>query len=141
MRDRDAGTDRPVQVRLVKAFGEENGITDEVSPAGLDLGMHPDLVAAADEFLMLAALQGDFTYRSDPGRNRFLIEVGQYSDLCCLGEALAEIAALGSEMLPGSAVDDLVRGLRRLRDEEIAAMETAVIENEIMTDASGGAWR
>ena len=51
---------------------------------------------------MLASIQGDFTYQSwTLIRDRFLIEIGQHSDLDRIGEALMEIAALARELFSG----------------------------------------
>lgn len=141
---RDCNTElcstRSMSIRLVRPFGTGGSDTYEISPASLEIEVEPG--NAADEILMLASIQGDFAYRSGSARNQFLIEIGQYSDLDRIREALTEIAGLAREASPeGSpdpyAVRDLVRELQRRREEAIMETETGTIEDEIATGVYG----
>ena len=110
----------------------------EISPAVLEIAVEPEQGRAAEDKLTFHAVAGNFQYAAGSTHNRFLISVGQYTDLYHLREALLEIAELNPHRtIDISTIWNLIEELQRRREATIARKDIDTIEDEISTGIYG----
>jgi hypothetical protein len=125
-----------MNLRLVRDFGTGDIETARLSPAVLAVEVAPENSEEVEAILLVHSVRGRFTCTAEPSGGRFLVAIGDSSDLDSIREALEAAGGIECGGPSGCrcdpyAVRDLITELHRRREETIGRKDVDTLEDEI----------